>query len=103
MADEKFLTVRDVSLILGISEKEVVDLVDNGTLSAYKIGGIYLRFKKEQINEFKKRTRPAPPEPGYSADGYPFAARLGDFFYFNDFYIICALLIALLLYAIFFV
>lgn len=103
MADEKFLTVRDVSLILGISEKEVVDLVENGTLSAYKIGGIYLRFKKEQINEFKKHKPQAPPEPGHSVEGYPLSARLGDFFYFNDFYIICALLIALLLYAIFFI
>lgn len=100
MADEKFLTVRDAAGILGISEKEVVDLVEKGDLSAYKIGGIYLRFKKEQIQAFKKHIHPPAPRLEPSVD-YPLPDRLSDFFYFNDFYIIAAALVAILLYAIF--
>ncbi len=44
MAEEKFLTVRDASLILGVSEKEIVDLVETGSLPAYRIGGGGFRF-----------------------------------------------------------
>jgi excisionase family DNA binding protein len=100
MAEEKFLTVRDVAIVLGVSEKEVVDLVESGALPAYKIGGVYLRFKKEQIHEFKKHSHPSTPKLAVPLD-YSFADRLSDFFYFNDFYIIAFLLVALLLYAIF--
>ena len=100
MAEEKFLTVRDAASILGVSEKEVVDLVEKGTLSAYKIGGIYLRFKKEQIQEVKKHIHPTTPKPEPSVD-YPASERFSDFFYFNDFYIVAVIVIALLLYAIF--
>jgi len=100
MADEKFLTVRDAAMILGISEKEVVDLVDNGALSAYRIGGVYLRFKKEQVFEFKKHIHPPAPKVEPSVD-YPLRDRFSDFFYFNDFYIIAAFVILILLYAIF--
>jgi len=100
MAEEKFLTVRDAASILGVSEKEVVDLVEKGTLSAYKIGGIYLRFKKEQIQEFKKHSHPSLPKPEPAVD-YPVSDRFNDFFYFNDFYIVAVIVIALLLYAIF--
>ena len=42
MNEEKLLTVREASLILGISEKEVLDLAESGAIPAYKIGGVYL-------------------------------------------------------------
>lgn len=43
MGEEKLWTVRDVSIFLGISEKEVIDLAESGAIPAYKIGGVYLR------------------------------------------------------------
>jgi len=99
---EKLLTVRDVSLILGISEKEVIDLVDNKQLAAYKVGGVYLRFKEEQIAEFRKsikgplnRTKPVLSHKDTLRD------RIDDFFYFNDFYILSVLIILLILVIIF--
>ena len=52
---ERLLTVRDVASILGISEKEVLDLAEDGKLPAYKIGGVYLRFNPGQIEEYRKR------------------------------------------------
>lgn len=100
MGEEKLLTVRDVSLILGISEKEVVDLAEKGAIPAYKIGGVYLRFKREQIQEYKKHTRALSSKPE-AAQEYPFKDKISDFFYFNDFYILAILIIVLLLVIIF--
>lgn len=96
MAEEKLLTVRDVSLILGISEKEVMDLAESGAIPAYKIGGVFLRFKKEQIQEFKKQTRKLHPKTEPNQE-YPVKDKISDFFYFNDFYILTVLIIILLL------
>lgn len=96
MPEEKLLTVRDVSLILGVSEKEVVDLAEKGSIPAYKVGGVYLRFKREQIEEFKKSFKQLAPKTKSSQD-YPFKDRINDFFYFNDFYILSILIIVLIL------
>ncbi|MFH0935966.1 MAG: helix-turn-helix domain-containing protein [Candidatus Omnitrophota bacterium] len=100
MAEEKFLTVRDVSLILGVSEKEIVDLVETGSLPAYRIGGVYLRFKKAQVFEFKNKSPVFSPRLSRH-QAYPFKDRLGDFLYFNDFYILAAIVIISLLVIIF--
>lgn len=100
MAEEKFLTVRDVSSILGVSEKEIVDLVETGSLPAYRIGGVYLRFKKAQVFEFKNKSPAFSPQPSRHP-AYPFKDRLGDFIYFNDFYILAAIVIVSLLVIIF--
>lgn len=96
MAEEKLLTVREASLILGVSEKEVLELSEKGALPAYKIGGVYLRFKREQVLEYKKRIKPFSPAAG-PRQGYTLRERISDFFYFNDFYILTIVLIILLL------
>jgi len=96
MAEEKLLTVRDVSIMLGISEKEVIDLAESGAMPAYKVGGVFLRFKREQIFEFKKAHKELAPKSDAPSD-YPLKDRLDDFFYFNDFYILAVLIIILLL------
>ncbi len=98
---ERFLTVRDVSLILGISEKEVMDLVESKQLDAYKVGGIYIRFKQEQITQFGKSFKPAVKNRQIASQKYSLTDRISDFFYFNDFYILAALIIALILVVIF--
>ncbi len=100
MAEEKLLTIRDVSLILSISEKEVMDLAESGKLPAYKIGGVYLRFKRGQVEEFKKAL-PAVAGQGESPQNYSLKDQLSDFLYFNDFYILSFLLIVLILVLIF--
>lgn len=100
MAEEKLLTVREVSLILGISEKEVIELAESGKIPAYKIAGVYLRFKLSQIKEvaesFKKVSRNSSL---YQKDS--FKDKVIDFFYFNDFYIVSFIIILLILYIIF--
>ncbi|MCX5704934.1 MAG: helix-turn-helix domain-containing protein [Candidatus Omnitrophica bacterium] len=100
MADEKLLTVRDVSMLLNISEKEVLNLAETRAIPAYKIGGMYLRFKKEQVLQYKKTFHHTLPKAHNHKD-YSLTDKISDFFYFNDFYVLSAILIILLVVVIF--
>lgn len=100
MADEKLLNIRDVAIILGISEKEVIDLAETGQIPAYKIGGVYLRFKRQQIEEYRKRLG-LPIKRNLTSHNYLFKDKLNDFLYFNDFYILSAIIILLIIFIIF--
>lgn len=101
MADEKLLNIRDVSTILGISEKEVIDLAETGQIPAYKIGGVYLRFKRQQIEEYRKRLGLPAVKKNLVSHNYLFKDKLNDFLYFNDFYILSAIIIILIIFIIF--
>jgi excisionase family DNA binding protein len=100
MAQEKLLTVRDVSIILGISEKEVMDLAEQGQIPAYKVAGVYLRFKREQIEEFAKSFKPLSANE-HRTEKYTVRERISDFLYFNDFYLMSIIIILLVLFIIF--
>lgn len=50
---EKLLTVEEAAQILGVSADEVEMLSQKGLIPAYRIGGMYLRFKKEQIQKLR--------------------------------------------------
>ena len=100
MATEKLFTVRDVAIYLNLSEKEIIDLAENGTIPAYKVGGVYLRFKREQVEEYRKSQAYYVSKGTGPQEDSP-AGKLVDFFYFHDFYLISALLIALILVIIF--
>lgn len=100
MSEEKLLTVREVSVILGVSEKDVLDLTENGTIPGYKIGGVYLRFKKEQVEQYKKGLHHGRPK-AVKDEAAGISSRIQDFFYFNDFYIFAAILIILLVYLVY--
>jgi excisionase family DNA binding protein len=101
MSEEKLLTVRDVSIILGISEKKVMDLAESGAIPAYKIGGVYLRFKREQIHDFRRSIKHVSSKKFSLPQKYLFKEKVLDFLYFNDFYFLAAFIIALLLFIIF--
>lgn len=94
------LTVRDVSIILGVSEKNVLDLAENGTIPGYKVGGVYLRFKKDQVEQYKKKQNHLKPKAAKEESG-GLGSRVQDFFYFNDFYIFSLILIILLGYLVY--
>ncbi len=100
MTEEKMLTVREVSIMLGVSEKDVLDLTENGLIPGYKVGGVYLRFKMEQVEQYKKKqSHLNPQETKTEADGL--GNRVHDFFYFNDFYIFAIIFIILLGYLVY--
>ncbi len=104
---------------MGVSEEKIISLVDEGVLSAYKLGGEFLRFRKGQIDaiysEINSRIKEGDRIPVsevrtkvkerqkmlHASSLNPFRDRVADFFYFYDFYIVSALLIAILLVIIF--
>jgi excisionase family DNA binding protein len=96
MADEKLLTVREASIILDISEKEVMNLAESGVIPAYKVGGVYLRFKKEQLAEYQRLHKKTSPK-SLPRQKNSFSDGINDFVYFNDFYIFAFALILILL------
>jgi len=100
MAEEKLLTIREVSMFLGISEKEVIDLAELGTIPAYKVGGVYLRFKKDQIEAYRYKNK-AALHKAFAAQKDSPGDWINDFLYFNDFYILSAILVLILLFIIF--
>ncbi|MBU0571549.1 MAG: excisionase family DNA-binding protein [Candidatus Omnitrophica bacterium] len=117
---EKLLTLQELSSYLGISEEKIVSLVEKGVISAYKVGGEFLRFRRDQIDvicsEISSQTGTNDKvarnitrksvntchernEVSYRSS---FGDNVADFFYFYDFYIIATLLIAVLLVTIFY-
>jgi excisionase family DNA binding protein len=95
MGEGKLLTVREVAVNLGVTEKEVLDLADKGLLKISKVGSGYVRFNRDEVERVKKLGE-------FSEHAHPasFRDRLYDFFYFNDFYLFAFLIIAGLLYII---
>ena len=91
---EKLFTVREASEVLGIIEKEVIELAKKGKIPSYRLGGEFLRFPKEDIFNLKTRIK---KEFNLSDDTAGFREKTYNFFYFNDFYIISFLVIAVLL------
>lgn len=128
---EKLLTIAEVAAHLKISEEEVKRLVDIGEIPAYRIGGSFLRFRKEQLDAIRseideveheepdrakphldRKGRPTHPytdlerdikrrEPVTRQYDYTFNERVRDFFYFNDFYLISFFVIVVLILVIF--
>ncbi len=117
--------------VLKVSEEEVKRLVDIGEIPAYKIGGTFLRFRKEQIDAIRSEvssieaSEPEHAGPALDKKGkpthtytqleedikrkepitrqydYTLFEKIKDFFYFNDFYILSLIIILVLFYLIF--
>ncbi|MFH1442154.1 MAG: helix-turn-helix domain-containing protein [Candidatus Omnitrophota bacterium] len=100
MGEEKLLTIRDVSLFLGISEKEVIDLAESQAIPAYRIGGVYLRFKPQQIEAYRQKHKQVIDKNKLSQKSSSLE-KIKDFFYFNDFYIFSVLIIVVIVIIIF--
>ena len=107
---EKLLTTTQVAAQLGLTEPQVEQLVLEGRLAAYRLGGKYLRFRPEQVERLQGRgTGPSAPPAFLSPTAsssethglpYTWGGRLRDFVYFNDFYLMSVALFLLVLYAI---
>jgi excisionase family DNA binding protein len=113
---EKLWTLEELASYLKVNPDIIVKLVDDGTITAYKVGGEYLRFRKDQVDmaaaEIKEHlAKEAAPE-GFSQARLKVKElhrRIGkgarnsfldgvlDFFYFYDFYILAFGLIAVLI------
>lgn len=114
---EKLITVKEAAELLGIPRVKIRELVEKNELPAYKIGGKFIRFRKDQVEAIRSvilrdiaNERPGRPMPAVPREHSMFTRettytqsfpdKLLDFFYFNDFYIIAAVLTVLLLFII---
>ena len=97
MTESQYISVRETSHVLGISEKKVMDLIEEGKLHAYRIANQFLRLKKAEVMSLRNSgsvTRET------TVDAYTARERIQDFFYFNDFYLISGGVILGLVYII---
>jgi excisionase family DNA binding protein len=97
MSTNQFISVRETAQVLGISEKKVMDLIEEGKLQAYRIADKFLRLKKVEVLNLRNS---GDVSKEHHPIAYSVAERVQDFFYFNNFYILCLLLILVLFYII---
>ena len=93
---EKLWTTAEVARFLGINEVDVEELVKQGKLTGYKLGGQFLRFRPDQVETLKRTTQMRPSaeaSPGMPRE--PWRHSIGDFFYFYDFYLVSAFFLAI--------
>ena len=97
---EKLWTTAEVAKYLGIAELDVEELVRQGQLTGYKLGGQFLRFRPDQVEALKGKLRfRTHSNAAMMRRRDPWLTRFSDFVYFYDFYLISvAFLVVLVIY-----
>lgn len=98
---EKLWTTTEAAQYLGLTESELGQLVLEGKLTGYKLGGKFLRFRPDQVKHLKPALSVRQTGPARSAapERPSWQARLHDFVYFYDLYLVSfALLAGLVVY-----
>ena len=105
--NEDYLSVHDAAELLEISEDELRELVQRHQIPAHNVAGVFLRLKKKEMEELKNKWRIerelfVKDERYFSHHNVVrkagFMEHVADFWYFNDFYVLCWILIGTLLY-----
>jgi len=99
MASSQFVSVRETAQILAITEKKVMDLISEKKLQAYRIADKFLRLKRVEV--LSLRNTGSIIKDNHQIP-YTAAERIADFFYYNNFYLLSAILVLVLLYIIFY-
>ena len=89
------LSFDEVKNFLEVEQQVIEKFIRDGALHAYKIGGVYIRFRKEEVLHLKYDVLLKKKASGPSAS---LGQRFLDFWRFNNFYIIAALVIGILVY-----
>jgi excisionase family DNA binding protein len=89
------LTLDEVKNFLGVEQQVIEKFIQDEVLHAYKIGGVYIRFRKEEVLGLKYDVLLKKKKGGAAGS---FVQRLWDFWRFNNFYIVSVLIIAALAY-----
>ena len=110
MSEEKLLSLKAAAEYLDITEKSLKELSEHGVIPAYRVAGVYLRFKRNQLDELKGKiiniqsqySQYKQARSSFTRDvAYTTKDRLKDLWHFYDFYIISVVLIAAILFIIF--
>ncbi len=105
--EERYLNIHEAAEILEIGEEELWELVRQQKVTSHNIAGAFLRFRKEDVEVLKNKWRIERElfpirESFFSHHNTVTTAgildKLKDFWYFNDFYILCSVLVIVLLY-----
>ena len=91
---QRFLTSKEAADYLGIAENELAVLSKTHKITAYRIGGIYTRFKVDDLEAYRRKDV-TKNSKNYNSNALD---NIRDFFYFNDFYIYSGIIIAVMLY-----
>ena len=91
---DNLLSLEEVKHFLEVEDGELDRFVRLGKLHIYKIGGTYLRFRKEEVLTLKQDFHAGKK----SKLSVPWFVRLRDFWRFNNFYILSLFLIAVLFF-----
>jgi excisionase family DNA binding protein len=110
---EEYMTAKDAAAMLEISEDELRALVKKHAIPTHNVAGVFQRLKRKEVEELKIKWRierqlfpdtdkkvQARIRPVSTVKKAGFFSQIADFWYFNDFYILCSVLIVLLLYTI---
>jgi len=92
------LSLEEVKHFLDVEQEEIERYLSSGKLHAFKIGGAYLRFRKEDVINLRFEIAPSKIK---TAPKFSFLSRLLDFWQFNNFYIISLILAGVIIYLIF--
>jgi len=105
---DKYISMDEACRLLETDQSEIENLIGTGNLHAFRLGDKLLRFRKDQVSEIKAKWRinrdlfssAESRQHMLSAGKSGWMDSVRDFVYFNDFYIVCFLIIAVLLYLI---
>ena len=89
------LTLDEVKNFLEVEQKVIEQFIRDEVLHAYKIGGVYIRFRKEEVLSLKYDVLLKKKPAGASVS---FGQQLWNFWRFNNFYLVSLLIIAALAY-----
>ncbi len=87
------LTLEEVKKYLEVEQQELEKYISNGKLHAYKIGGTYLRFRKEEVLNLRYQIVPSVSRRVAKPT---FFSRVADFWRFNNFYIVSIVFVVVL-------
>ena len=73
---KKFLTSKEAADYLGIPEEELRKILEKDKIPSYKIGGIYTRFKVDDLNLYRRKIR----HRAYQGKSRLASDRIKDFF-----------------------
>ena len=88
------LTLEEVKRFLEIEQEELEKYLKQGKLHAYKIGGTFLRFRKEEVINLRFQVQPSQPKASARVSIF---SHIADFWRFNNFYIISLVLVVVLI------
>ena len=93
-----YVTVREASQILGISEGKIMSMIEERKLTAYRIADQYLRLKRTDVEQMKNSGNIVSENIKFP---YTPQERFRDLLLYNDFYIAATVVIAILLAIVF--